>query len=418
MPKLVQYSKGSIIYFEEDKDDRIFILQRGTIVLTSTDIETKKTVSEVVGNGEFFGAKSALGHFPREETANTITDATVVSMTTSEFEQLFSTNKGIIMKMLRVFSKQLRQLHKKTESILNSAQVPDANGQNGMVAVAKSFYNEEQYRSCMDAAEKYLRLTSDTDSKSRLTKLYNDSKLRFEKLRRLRREPEYADDERPSDFDAQGTFTLPGFERFAKTYEPGQVIIAEYEPGNSFYFIQSGTVQLTKCVNGIKKNIDILKPGEFFGEMAILDNSPRSATCIARSRVEALEFNKANFEVLVTGNPQIALILLKLFCKRIYDQKRRLRVLAQPDAQSRIADMFLMLDEMSHNDLIVGPREFNITRNDVAHWTGLPLDVTYEELDNMHSKFNMEIYENRISVDVVDMRRIVDTKAMIRRMQD
>ena len=110
--------------------------------------------------------------------------------------------------------------------------------------------------------------------------------------------------------------------RSTKKYSSGQVIISEFEPGESFYLIQKGTVQLVKCVNGQNKNLDILKPGEFFGEMAILDNSPRSATCLAVGNVQCLEFNKSNFELLITGNPQIALNILKLFCKRIYDQKR------------------------------------------------------------------------------------------------
>ena len=120
---------------------------------------------------------------------------------------------------------------------------------------------------------------------------------------------------------------MPAFERFAKFYNPGDVIISEFEPGNTFYLILKGTVQLIKCVNDSKKNLDILKPGDFFGEMAILDNSPRSATCMAKTSVKCLEFSKVNFETLVTGNPQLTLNLLKLFCKRIYDQHRRFKIL-------------------------------------------------------------------------------------------
>ena len=65
MPKAMQYSNGSVIYFAGDKDDRIFILQKGRIVLSSIDIETNATVTECIREGEFFGVKSALGHFPR-----------------------------------------------------------------------------------------------------------------------------------------------------------------------------------------------------------------------------------------------------------------------------------------------------------------------------------------------------------------
>ena len=60
MPKAMQYTKGSIIYFEGDHDERIFIMQQGAVLLTSTDIESGQPVAEQVKSGEFFGVKSAL----------------------------------------------------------------------------------------------------------------------------------------------------------------------------------------------------------------------------------------------------------------------------------------------------------------------------------------------------------------------
>ena len=199
-----------------------------------------------------------------------------------------------------------------------------------------------------------------------------------------------------------------------KKYEPEQVIISEFEPGDSFYLIQSGEVQLVKCVNGSKKNLDILKPGEFFGEMAILDNSPRSATCMAKGPVECLEFNKANFELLITGNPQIAIILLKLFCKRIYDQKRRLRILTIKDYPTRIADVFCMYDEMTP---VMNPndrsRRFNITMSDVAHWAGLKQDVIKDEIHKLAERGKIEVFENYMVIsNINDMKRTVESRSM------
>ena len=260
-------------------------------------------------------------------------------MTVQEFEKVFSSNQQVILKMLRVFSNQLRQIHKKTESILNKEN-KDANPQSGMISVAQSFYDDEQYRSACDVCVKFLTRYPDAPNKDDVAKLYADAKLHAE--RQKKNTQAVADVTAAAENGgALKQFSLPAFERFAKLYEPGQVIISEFEPGDCFYLIQSGNVQLVKCVNGAKKNLDILKPGEFFGEMAILDNSPRSATCVAIGNVECLEFNKANFQVLITGNPQIAIILLKLFCKRIYDQKRRFRILVISDLQARIADVFM-----------------------------------------------------------------------------
>lgn len=415
MPKAMQYTKGSIIYFSGDKDERIFILQKGNIILTSTDIETGVPVTEHIKEGEFFGVKSALGHFPREETATVVTESITIALTVQEFEKMFSGNKQVILKMLKVFSNQLRAIHKKTESILNSHE--EVNQQSGMLSVAQSFFDEEEYKSCCDVCIKFLTRFPNSIHKDSIAKLYTDAKKRLDmQTSRSRHHDPVAASAAASVQGALKQFSLPAFTRFAKKFESDSVIIAEYEPGDCFYLIQSGRVQLVKCVKGAKKNLDILMPGEFFGEMAILENSPRSATCVAIDTVEVLEFNKENFEILITGNPQIALILLKLFCKRIYDQKRRFRILVIQDIQARICDVFLMFDEMNPSPNSADrSRRFNLTIQDVSHWAGLPVDTVRDEIGKFAEKRKMEVYDTHIVVtNIVDLKRLVDARCQQR----
>ena len=412
----MQYTKGSIIYFLGDTDDRIFILQKGMIVLTSTDVETGAPVTEYVREGEFFGVKSALGHFPREENATVVTDSICIAMTVHEFESLFSSNKQIILKMLRVFSNQLRKVHKKIEKILNDNV--DEDQYSGMEAVAKSFYNDEEYLSCSNVCLKFLQKFPNAPNKDYMAKLYVDSKKRSDMLasKNNTRRSESKLVAQTQTHNALKQFSLPAFSRFAKKFKPGEVIISEYETGDCFYLIQSGQVQLVKCVNGTKKNLDILMPSEFFGEMAILENSPRSATCVAIDEVEVLEFNKENFEILITGNPQIALILLKLFCKRIYDQKRRLKILVLQDKQARIGDVFLMLDELNpSSNPNERSRRFNLTMQDLSHWAGLPLDDVRDEMNRFIEKRKIEVYDTHMIVtNIIELRRFVDQKSLQR----
>jgi len=405
MPKLMQYTKGSIVYFENDKDERIFILQKGIAISTTTDIETKEPITEQIKNGEFFGVKSSLGHFPREETVTVLTDSTCVALTVPEFESMFGGNKGVMMKMLRVFSGQLRQVHKKIESILN--QDLTINPMSAMISVAQAFYDDEKFRSCCDVCIAFLKRYPNYYDKNEVVKLYTMSKAQAD------RHANSGEDDSGDDGSTGGAlsqFNLPAFQRFAKNYEPGQVIICEFEPGDTFYLIQSGKVQLVKCVNGTNKNLDILKPGELFGEMAILDNSPRSATCMAAGHVQCLEFSKANFELLVAGNPQIALMLLKLFCKRIYDQKRRLKILVINDLQARVADVFCMLDEMNPVSLTNKTlRRFDVTIQDIARWAGLSMDLTRTEIDKYIARNKIEVFENHMIVhSIADMERMAN----------
>ncbi len=156
MPKAVQYKPNSVIYFAGDVDDRVFLLQRGRIALTSTDIETGKQITEYIREGEFFGVKSALGHFPREESVMVITDSICLAFSTPEFEVFVQQNTRIIMKMLKVFSNQLRHIHRQIESLLESAE--QTNPDDGMYSVASCFYNSQQVAAAAEVAIRYLRL--------------------------------------------------------------------------------------------------------------------------------------------------------------------------------------------------------------------------------------------------------------------
>ena len=205
---------------------------------------------------------------------------------------------------------------------------------------------------------------------------------------------------------------LAAFGRFSRTFHQGEIIFSEFELGDTFYLIQSGRVQLVKLVGDIERTLDILYPSEMFGEMAILESSPRSATAIALDEVKVLEFNSQNFEILLLGNPQIALKLLKMFCKRIYDSKRRFMILTLQEPQAKIADVFLMLDETQPDiDKTTERREFKTTVEGVAHWAGMSVNEVRDILGHFTNQRRVEIFPDRIFVkNINDFVRFVSSR--------
>ena len=205
------------------------------------------------------------------------------------------------------------------------------------------------------------------------------------------------------------------FKRFSKTFQKDSIIFCEYEPGDNFFLIQSGRVQIVKIMGDIEKTLDILQSPEIFGEMAILEGAPRSATALAIDTVKVLEFNRANFEVLMMGNPQIALRLLKVFTKRIWDQKRRFMILTLDDPQAKIADVFLMLDET--NSAVRGgeqegeKREFKVTMDDVAHWAGMSPAEVQTLIGHFANQRRLEVFPDKIVVkNINDFIRFVNSR--------
>ena len=128
MPKPFQYRSGSLIYFQGDPADKIYILQAGKVSLVYQDIETGVDVKDPVQPGEFFGVKSALGRYPREENAIALSDTTVMVFTIPEFEAVATANSRIILKMLKVFSNQMRRVHKQVSKVMAKEEQPPADG--------------------------------------------------------------------------------------------------------------------------------------------------------------------------------------------------------------------------------------------------------------------------------------------------
>jgi CRP-like cAMP-binding protein len=153
MPKPLQYKVGSLIYFQGDAADKVFILQNGKVNLSYQDIETGQDVHDLIMPGEFFGVKSALGRYPREENAMAMQDAVVMAFTVPEFEALAMANTRIIMKLLKVLSNQLRKIHKQVSSLLaQEEQNPEA----GLFSVGEYYLKAKNYNQARYIFSRYL----------------------------------------------------------------------------------------------------------------------------------------------------------------------------------------------------------------------------------------------------------------------
>ena len=154
MPKAIQYRANSVIYYKDDASDRVFILNSGKVGLNSVDIETGQAVHDTVKTGEFFGMKSALGRYPREETAVVLLEAQVMAFTVPEFEALAMKNTRMITKMLKVFSNQLRHIHRQVQSLLMSDEA--VNPETGLYQIGEYYLRAKKYAQALHACKRYL----------------------------------------------------------------------------------------------------------------------------------------------------------------------------------------------------------------------------------------------------------------------
>ncbi|MDR1248377.1 MAG: cyclic nucleotide-binding domain-containing protein [Treponema sp.] len=146
MPKTLRYRDGAVIYFQgENSAEKIYLLQSGKVTLSYEDIETGEDLIDLVQPGEFFGVKAALGRYPEEENAIVAHyETTIMVFSIPEFEQLVSSNMRIIMKMLKVFSRELRRVHRQTANIMEKEGYDPEDPEQGLFNVGQYYLKNKR----------------------------------------------------------------------------------------------------------------------------------------------------------------------------------------------------------------------------------------------------------------------------------
>lgn len=102
-----------------------------------------------------------------------------------------------------------------------------------------------------------------------------------------------------------------------RTYRPGEVIVRTGEPGLGMYGILDGRVKVEREVDGVIRQVAELGPPQFFAEIAIIDDKPRSATVTATQDTECLLLTRDSFLALARKYPQLTLRLARVLAERL-----------------------------------------------------------------------------------------------------
>ncbi len=137
------------------------------------------------------------------------------------------------------------------------------------------------------------------------------------------------------------------YRQFGSEHRKDSVIFKEGDPGNLVYIIQSGRVQITKALGERTKVLSVLSRGEFFGEMALISDRPRSATATALEDCRLLGINSEMFFKILRSSYDITLRIIEQLAARLAEADKRLEVILFTDATTRLVRQFESLAEES-----------------------------------------------------------------------
>ena len=158
-------------------------------------------------------------------------------------------------------------------------------------------------------------------------------------------------EECPNKPDHKNRFTTnPFFEDFTEeekmrlvavskkvSYRKGETIFEQDEPGTTMYFIDSGQVSLERMdLSGRELILAVLGQGDFFGEMAVMDDAGRSARARAVSDVVLSAVSREDFHQLLLEYPHLALKIISTLCKRLRETDRRMEEIAFGRVKARL----------------------------------------------------------------------------------
>ncbi len=160
------------------------------------------------------------------------------------------------------------------------------------------------------------------------------------------------------------------FERLGKVFPPGTVLFHDGESGREMFVIQSGKVKISKKIRDEEQTLAVLGAGEFFGEMAILNNKPRSASATVLEESKVLVIDPKTFESMIKNNTEIAVRMIKKLAARLQEADDQIESLMIKDANSRVVHTLARMADSSGQQ-VEGGIKVNITVEGLAGKSGL-----------------------------------------------
>ena len=171
-----------------------------------------------------------------------------------------------------------------------------------------------------------------------------------------------------------------------RTYEEGAVIFMRGDPGDSLCGVATGRVRISASAPGGKEVfLNIMEPGDAFGEIALLDGSPRTATATTMARTELIVIPRDAFSALLQSQPQLATHLIQLLCKRVRWTAELMEDTALLSVPARLAKRLLSLASAQGREPQRGAK-IALSQEELAQFLGLSRQIVNQHLQTWRAK--------------------------------
>ncbi|MBI1966960.1 MAG: Crp/Fnr family transcriptional regulator [Gemmatimonadetes bacterium] len=173
-----------------------------------------------------------------------------------------------------------------------------------------------------------------------------------------------------------------------KFYPKNSVILFEDDPGDALFVVVSGQVKVVLIgEDGREVILSVLGQGQFFGEMSLIDDEPRSAHVIAMEDANLVVLRREDFEAILTQTPAIALALLREMSRRLRRADEKVGSLVLLDVHGRVARLLLEMAEEEGGERITR----RLTHHTIAQMIGSSRETVSRTMRDLVEKGHIEV---------------------------
>ena len=382
----VNFRKGSYILVEgKAESDRFYIIQGGKVRITKETEVVAEEGGNVLGPGDFIGVVSSMSGHSQIETAIAVTDVTLISVRRDQFSELIEKNTSVAMKIIYSFTRKMRYLDEALTRITLKKNIES--DITHLFSIGEYYAKLSQYNLALYAYYHYLKNAPNGQYAA-------VARERFMALKSM-------------GVSVNASLLEPKQGEISRVFPVESMVFCECQPGAELYIIQKGQVKITKIVDKNEVLLAVLKPGDMFGEMALLENKPRSASAIALEGTQLLAVNRQNFNQMVATQSQLIARLTTTLADRIWLMYKQLANTLINDPIGRMYDMLVIqLEKLKVPFQEAKSYSFDFGPTELANMCGIPKESARRIITEFCREPIVRLVDERISVtDLVELSK-------------
>jgi CRP/FNR family transcriptional regulator, cyclic AMP receptor protein len=194
--------------------------------------------------------------------------------------------------------------------------------------------------------------------------------------------------------------------RFGHRFVAGDVLFRDGDAAREAFLLQEGRVRLIKRVGAIERSLRVLRPGDLFGESALVPGSTRNSTAVALADGVALSLDQATFQQVLASHPAVGARVLHQLIRRLRDAEDQIEILLLRDSRSKVVVALIKLAQQAAGTAPAeGAIRLNVTPMELSARVAIDLDTVKRTVQELREGGYLSVIDEKVEISDLDALR-------------